>query len=181
MKILDITANPTFSGDIQITVTVPKDAQSTVEELLSLNKAELPQYEIKVLKKRNKRSLDANAYMWVLCDKLAKKLNSTADEIYMLMISRYGTSEIVPIKKEAVESFVIKWQSQGLGNICLNLGDCKRTEGYQNIKMFFGSSTYDTKEMSVLIDGIVSEAKEQGIETLTPAELERIKKDWGKK
>ncbi len=179
MKILNITANPTFAGDIQIAVTVPKDTQQAVEELLTIDKAELPQYELKVVKKRNKRSLDANAYMWVLCDKLAKKLNSTADEIYKIMINRYGTSEIVPIKKEAVEPFAVKWQAQGLGNMCINLGDCKRTKGYQNLKIFFGSSKYNTKEMSNLIDGIVSEAKEQGIEVIPPAELERLKKDWG--
>ncbi len=178
MEILDITANPTFSGDIQITLTVPQSAQTTVEELLAIDKGNLPQYELKVLKKRNRRSLDANAYMWVLCDKLAKKLNTAADEIYKEMINRYGTSEIVPIRADAVQAFIDKWQSQGLGNMCLNLGDCRRTEGYQNIKIFFGSSTYNTKEMSVLIDGIVTEAKEQGIETLPSEELERLKESW---
>ena len=59
------------------------------------------------------------------------------------------------------------------------MGDCRNTEGYRNIKCYFGSSTFDTKEMSHFIDMIVTDCEELGIETATPDELARLKQTWG--
>lgn len=71
-----------------------------------------------------------------------------------------------------------KWCSQGLGNIADDLGACRNTSGYRNFKIYFGGRTYDSKEMSLLIDGIVYEVKELGIETMTPEEIEKLKVAW---
>ena len=70
------------------------------------------------------------------------------------------------------------WDSQGVGNSHIVIGDSK-IDGYVNIRFFWGSSEYDTANMSRLIDGIISECREQGIETMTPSELERLKQQWG--
>lgn len=178
MKIKSLSASMTWEGDIQLTVTLPREYQSVIDELLKIDKTDIHKYELKVEKRRKKRSLDSNAYLWVLCDKIAKELNSTSEEIYQDIVQRYGVSEIIPIKAEACKVFMQKWCSQGLGNIADDLGACRNTPGYRNIKIYFGSSTYDSKEMSVLIDGIVYEAKELGIETMTPEEIERLKVNW---
>ena len=66
-----------------------------------------------------------------------------------------------------------------MGNSHIVMGESK-IEGYVNIRFFWGSSKYDTANMSRLIDGIISECKEQGIETLPPEELERLKQQWGR-
>ena len=51
--------------------------------------------------------------------------------------------------------------------------------GYGLVSCYDDKSTYDTKEMSVLIDGTVADAKELGIDTITPAELQEMKERWG--
>ena len=133
------------------------------------------QYEIKVYKK--KRSLDANSYCWVLCKKIADELRVTKEEVYRKAINEVGKFEIIPIKDEAADTFINAWKSKGVGWIC-EVFNKSKIEGYTNLIAYYGSSIYNSKEMSILIDSIVSEAKELNIETLTPNELERLKSLW---
>lgn len=134
------------------------------------------QYEIKEHKK--KRSLDANSYCWVLCKKIADELRITKEEVYRKAINEVGKFEIIPIKNEAVDTFINAWKSKGIGWIC-EVFNKSKIDGYTNLIIYYGSSIYDTKEMSILIDNIVQEAKQLGIETLTPDEIERMKTMWG--
>lgn len=134
------------------------------------------QYEIKEYKK--KRSLDANSYCWVLCKKIADKLKITKEEVYIKAIHEVGTFEILPIRDEAVDIFIKAWSSKGIGWLCEVLNKSK-LDGYTNLIAYYGSSIYDTKEMSILIDNIVQEAKQLEIETMTPRELEELMSMWG--
>lgn len=134
------------------------------------------QYEITEYKK--KRSLDANSYCWVLCKKIADKLRITKEEVYIKVIHEVGKFEILPIKDEAVDTFIKAWTSKGIGWLCEVLNKSK-LDGYTNLIAYYGSSIYDTKEMSVLIDNIVQEAKQLNIETMPPNELEQLKSLWG--
>lgn len=134
--------------------------------------------KIDIKKYRENRSLNANAYAWVLIDKIAKKINTTKEEIYREIIKRVGVFEILPIKEIAVETFCRRWQSKGLGWVCDNLGACKTLNGYVNIVAYYGTSTYDTKEMSRFIDEVVAEAKSQNIQTETPEQIENLKSLW---
>lgn len=130
--------------------------------------------DIKAVKHREKRSLDANAYAWVLMSKIAAALNTSKDEIYEEMLRRYGVlyedddGYITITVKNSVDMHKVDghWQL---------IKDNGTFKAYAMIK---GSSQYDTKEMGCFIDGIVSEAKELGIETLTPHELEQMKAGW---
>lgn len=129
---------------------------------------------ISLSKWRNKRSLDANAYMWVLLQKLAEYLKTDKDSLYLIMLRRYGRFTHIIVRPEMVEDVQKEWRaSEVLSPVMVN-----GAEGIQ-IRCYFGSHTYDTKQMSVLIDGIVSECKECGIETATPDELKRMKEQWG--
>jgi len=146
---------------------------SDVKEVVSNGKdlsVEIKQY-------RERRSLDANAYCWVLCQKIAEVVKSTKEEVYRRAIKDVGQFEILPIKAEAVERWMETWASRGLGWFAEVMDDSK-LPGYKKIISYYGSSIYDSKEMSVLVDWIVQEAKEIGVETLTPAQLEQMKKDW---
>ena len=128
---------------------------------------------------RRKRSLDANAYMWVLCDKISQAIQCTTKEnVYRNAIHQVGVFETVPLKDEAVERWIENWQKKGIGWVAEVLHPAK-TDGYTLVINYYGSSTYNTKEMSRLIDNIVQTAKEFGVETLTPDELERMKAAWG--
>ena len=136
------------------------------------------EYVCTVEEKTKKRSLDANAYAWVLLGKIAKKVGIAKEDVYRNYIKDVGDNyEIVPIKKEAEERWVKNWQKKGIGWVCEVLGNSK-IEGYVNIINYFGSSTYDSKQMSALINLIVHDCKDQGIETMTPAELQILMEEW---
>ena len=124
---------------------------------------------------REKRSLDANAYAWVLMKKIAEAIHTDKWTVYLMMLERYSPvfTHII-VRPEAVERVKGEWRTvKVLGPIQVN-----GSSGIQ-LQCYFGSSTFDSKEMSSFIDGIVSECKEMGIETLPPDEIERMRREWG--
>lgn len=133
--------------------------------------------DIEAKKHKNKRSLDANAYCWVLLGELAKKTNLKPVDVYKMAIKDIGVYEVLPIKDIAVEKFTEAWQKNGIGWVCETIGKSK-LEGYTNVKAYYGSSSYDSKEMSRLIDSIVEDCKLQGIPTDTPEQIARYKEAW---
>lgn len=166
-----------FNADMQPEIILTTQRSYLSEEYNKLVEAvannKVLDAEIKV--HRERRSLDANAYMWVLLSKLADALHTTKDELYLIMLERYGVFTHVVVKPEVVERVKQEWRTvRELGEVTIN-----GKTGIQ-LQCYFGSSTYDTKEMSRLIDGVVSECKEVDIETLTPRELSVLKQDWGK-
>ena len=117
---------------------------------------------------RKKRSLDANAYFWVLVGKIADKLRASKDEIYFEMLKKYGQSITVTVRAG------LDLSRAGFKYYELFKDGISAGKPFEAYRVFIGSSQYDTREMSVLIDGVVQEAKELGIETLTPIELAEI-------
>ena len=84
------------------------------------------QYDIEVKIHREKRSLDANAYFWVLCGKLADKLQVDKTTVYRQLIKEIGDNfEILPIRNDAVDTFIKNWSGGHLGFVCDNLGASK--------------------------------------------------------
>ena len=126
-------------------------------------------FEIK--EHKEKRSLTANAYAWSLIGKIADALRTSKDEVYLDMLKRYGQSEMVSV----VSSIDVTGYFKYYEPIATTMLQGKEFTHY---KIFKGSSEYDSREMAVLIDGIVSEAKELDIETLPPDEVERLKEMW---
>ena len=120
--------------------------------------------------------MSQNSYLWVLLNELAIKLNSTKEEIYREFIKDYGICVPVPIKNDAVESFIDKWSKNGIGWFCQDLGESK-LDGFTKLMAYYGSSTYNTKEMSRLIDAVVDACKDNGIETLTPDEIRLLQNE----
>jgi hypothetical protein len=120
---------------------------------------------------RKKRSLNANAYAWVLIGKIADSLRSSKDEVYLMMLKRYGQSEIVSVLSDVNVDGFFKY-FEPYAEATLNGKD------FIHYKVYKGSSEFDTREMAILIDGLVYEAEELGIETLPPHEVERLKVMW---
>ena len=128
-------------------------------------------YDLEVREHRNKRSLDANAYAWVLIGKLADAMRITPKEVYrQAIVNIGGNCEVIPIKEEAAERFKQIWENQGLGWPCVDMGKSK-IPGYRNLRAYYGSSTYDTRQMAQLIDNLVQDCKALDIETLPPEKL----------
>lgn len=131
---------------------------------------------IEVKRWRKKRSLDANAYAWVLIDKIAQATGVPKTEVYRQAIREIGgVSDIVAVPDNAVDKFREGWSKQGIG-WQTEILDSK--PGYKRIVVYYGSSTYDAKQMSALIDSLVQEAQALGIETLPPAEIARLNSQW---
>lgn len=127
------------------------------------------QFEVKEY--HPKRSLNANAYAWALITKISDAVRKNKDEVYLEMLKAYGQSELVSVRSEINVSAYFKYYEKA--------GTSKLGEkNFTHYRIYKGSSEYDTLEMSILIDGIVQEAENLGIQTLTPAELERLKSLW---
>ena len=146
------------------------------ESLSSIEELKEDKLSIEIKKYKNKRSLDANAYMWVLISKLEEKLNISKDIIYKDAIRNIGVYEVIPVKNEAVERFIEAWTKNGLGWVCETTKS--KLEGYTNILAYYGSSTYNTAEMSRLIDFVVQECKQLNIETMSRTELNSKKESY---
>ena len=117
----------------------------TIEQIIQylFKQDKTKKYEIKEYKE--KRSLDANAYAWVLLGKLQDKLHIPKEEIYRDAIRNIGSYEVIPIKNEAVEKFRQAWSKKGLGWITETTKS--KLDGYTNVIAYYGSSIYDTKEI----------------------------------
>lgn len=120
---------------------------------------------------KEKRSLNANSYFWVLVNKIADAVRSSKDEIYLELLKKYGQSEMISVVSSIDVSGYFKYyepiattQLQG--------------KEFTHYRIYKGSSEYNTHEMAVLIDGAVAEANELKIPTLTPEEIARLKGMW---
>lgn len=158
----------TASGELKVILTAPR---IYAKQFDSLPKGKDLAVQIKEYRKR--RSIDANNYFWVLCDEVAKAIGSTKEEIYRQKIKECGVFEILPIKSEAVDEFVSRFSKNGLGWFAESM-DASKLEGYQRVMVYFGSSTYNTAEMSRIIESVVADCKELGIPTLTDNEIKSL-------
>jgi hypothetical protein len=172
--ITDIRADM-FNGDVYIVLRA-NEKQSVMACYNELANEE--KLSIKIAKYREKRSNDANAYCWVLIGKLAEKLNIPKDEIYRDAIKQIGGNyEIVCVVDAAVEKLCSGWRNNGIGWQTDTMPS--KIEGCTNVVLYYGSSTYDTAQMSRLINIIVDACREQNIETRTPDEIANLLSLWG--
>lgn len=128
-------------------------------------------YDVKIDKHREKRSLNANAYLWKLVTEIGNVLNKSKEEVYLQMLIDYGQSEMVSILSEIDVKGYFKYYKLA-GTSILN------GKEFNHYKIYKGSSEYDTKEMSILLNGVVQEAKNLGIKTKDDIELERLLEEW---
>lgn len=128
-------------------------------------------YDVKIDKHREKRSLNANAYLWKLVTEIGNILNKSKEEVYLQMLIDYGQSEMVSILSEIDVKGYFKYYKLA-GTSLLN------GKEFNHYKIYKGSSEYDTKEMSILLNGVVQEAKNLGIKTKDDIELERLVEEW---
>ena len=132
---------------------------------------------VDVKKYKQKRSLDANAYCWVLLDKLSAKLNRPKIELYREFVKDVGENNVVICaENKAVEALISGWEHNGMGWVTDTLPS--KIEGCTNVILYYGSSTYDTAQMSRLTQLIVDECEEQGIPTETPNEIAKRLSLW---
>ena len=153
----------------QLTLEVNElnDFKQLVDDMNGLEKLSI---EIKPY--REKRSLNANNYCWKILTEIADVLRAGKDEIYLKMLKRYGQSDLISVLSHVPVAHYFKYFEEA-GTSKLN------GKEFTHYRVYKGSSEYDSREMSIFIDGVVSEAKELGIQTETPDEIARLKALWG--
>lgn len=155
-----------------ITVTLSLNEVS-VQELQGIKDCE--KLSISMKKWRPKRSLNANAYAWVLMSKIAEVLDTSKEEVYELCLQRYG----VIYKDDDGYITVTVNKKVDMSKIEGHWKCYKEKDNFVSYLMIKGTSEYDSAEMAHFIDCVVEEAKHLEIETLPPSELARMKQEWG--
>ena len=127
-------------------------------------------YEIE--RKKKKRSTDANALCWKLCTEIANVLRADKDSIYVDMLKKYGQSDVVSVLSVVdVKPYFKYYDEFGKGTV--------NGKEFTHYKVFKGSSEYDTREMSILLDGIIDEAKALDIDVISEREKSLLLQEWG--
>ena len=141
------------------------------------------EYVIEIKKKSKSRSMNANAYCWVLCQKIAKELSkngyTSKEDVYRKAIKDCGHFSYVPVREDAVERYIQIWQGHGLGWLAEDIGECQNLKGYHNIMCYHGSSVYTVAEMQRLIDCLVDECHQLGIQLEDSDYIQSLVKEWG--
>ena len=139
---------------------------------------DLPKISVELKQYKERRSLDANAYCWVLIDKLAEKVGVSKESIYREAIKHIGGNcEIVCVTNVAVDKVRQGWERNGIGWLTETFPS--KLDGCTNIILYYGSSVYDTAQMSRLLDNIIQDCEALNIQTETPEKIAEMKSLWG--
>ena len=158
------------SGETIISFTV--NEKTALQEVDKLKDKKL---SIKAVQHREKRSLDANALLWSCLGEIATVLRTDKWEVYLQMLKRYGKYTYICVKPNVVDAMKAQWrESEEIGKIDIN--------GKEAVQMlcYFGSSTYDSKEFSALLDGVISEMCEIGLQPPASGDMKRALEQWEK-
>jgi hypothetical protein len=165
-QIDDVTVSLTGKPKLTLVINEKSDLLCGYDDMKDIEKL-----SIEIKQYREKRSLNANAYAWKLIGEIADIARASKEEIYLEMLRRYGQSELISVLAHIPIQHYVKYYDEA-GESKLN------GKLFKHYRVYKGSSEFDTREMSVLIDGIVGEAKELGIQTETPEQLAKIKSLW---
>lgn len=156
--------------DGKVEFSFSTDSRSAAEALEKLRDKEL---RIKVVQYRKKRSLSANALFWHCVGKIAEATGQDKWNVYLSMLRQYGKFTYICCHEEMVDEVRSQWRESMIWNsVDIN--------GKPAVQMlcFFGSSSYNTKEMSKLIDGTISDMKELGLEPPMPQDIKVALENW---
>lgn len=159
-----------------LTLEVNENTETLFRIFEELKTAE--KLSIKITKYTKKRSLDANAYCWVLIGKIAEKTNVPREEVYRSAIKEIGGNyDVVCAQDKAVESLRESWSKNGIGWITDTFPS--KIEGCTNVVVYYGSSSYDSQQMCRLINILVQDCEQLGIEVKSQEEIDSLLSSWG--
>lgn len=165
--------NLSFSldGESVFTIATREDCRGIWDDLHETD------VEVTIKKHRKKRSLDANAYAWVLMDKLAEATGRPKMQIYRDAVKDVGgNTETVCVRDKAVDRLREGWSRNGAGWVTETMPS--KLDGCTNVLLYYGSSSFDTAQMSRLIDNLVQDCAALGIETMPPYKLNALLEEW---
>ena len=167
----------TRSGEQIISFTTKSDFTDEFDKLKDFD------VNIEIKRHRWKRSNDANSYCWVLCQKIADKLidddaKNTKEKVYRAAIREIGVfKDFNNLSLSEAKTLRTAWGKLGTGWVTEQVDYTQNGENVM-VRCYYGSSQYNTKQMSRLIDNLVDDCKALGIPTETPEQIEQIKSLW---
>lgn len=170
--IMIIGVHTAFTEYVKVAFSIKQNED--FEKLRKLEGYQLDDYTL-TLSKRRSKSLNANSYLWALCTEIANKIGVTKEDVYRKAIREVGTYIEGVYHVEDIPELEETWGVGKIGWFIETWGDGTT---FQTVRLYKGSSVYDGDQMRILIDYVVDEAKDLGIETLTPNELEHLKSMW---
>ena len=164
-----------YGGEWVLSFSTKADAGKVYERLKDA------EVSVEVKKYSPQRSKDANSFCWALCTDIGKAIKPPIpkEEVYRRAIREVGEYEPLPIKAEAVETFQSRWQTKGTGWFAEVIDDSK-LPGYKLVFAYYGSSTYDSVSMGRLIEFLVDEMEQMGLQIPAKKEQEELLKSWGR-
>lgn len=173
-KLTGLTFNQ--DGTQNITVTVTSDFRQEYDELKDV------EIEVKISKYYPRRSNNANSYCWELCGKIAEKLSLegttyTKEDVYRNAIKEVGIWKDFTLDPEAAKTISVAWQNLGTGWVVEQVDYTPDGEDVI-VRFYYGSSRYNVRQMSRLLDNLIQDCEALGIEHKTPEEIEKLKSLW---
>lgn len=166
----NLRVTPIADGTLRVELTLPDQSSGNHLTMLA-NTCDKLNVDIK--KYRKKRSLTANGLLWKLADELAKVLKSTKEEVYHEAVRKVGLYNEFEVDPKAVKALAVGWCSKGEG-WQVEVSNEVTTEGNRVVRLYSGSSVYNTKQFSRLLEYIIDECKNLGIETAPQEEVDRL-------
>lgn len=154
------------SGKLLVTLSVERAAETVLS-----NFTQDQELEVTMKKYSPKRSTNANAYMWTLLGELASAVGSTANELYISYICDYGEWTVSPVQEDIADMMIQAWGEKGIGYFAEKMPRDSKLKGYVNIIFYFGTHLYTKDKFSALLEQIVDDCKDQGIDTRPPEEI----------
>ena len=166
-----LSNNVRFTDDGKVIVTFEiNERMSALEMMDELLSKEL--LDIKVDQHKEKRSLNANNYAWKIMTEIGNRTRQPKEDVYLTMLKRYGQSEMVSVLAGIPFGKYVKYFDE--------VGESElKGKLFKHYRVYQGSSEFTTEEMTIFLDGVVSEAKDLGIPTETPEQLAKMKGLWG--
>lgn len=163
----------------QLIIDIPHDQRGSVMHWLKNRKDR--DYDLTIKEHRNVRSQDANQKMWALIHEMSTMIKLTPEEIYQGYIPDVGNNfRVFPVKPEDINEFAADWCHGHLGRMVEDMGPCRKRDliGYHNLRCYKGSSEYDTKTFSRLLELVCQDCKQLGINTLSEREQSLLLEEW---
>lgn len=119
---------------------------------------------LEIKKVQEKRSHRANAFLWALCDLIAKAMHVSSTWVYMDAVDHAGVHEYIIIRKKALRRFTETWSKRGMGWFCKAVDQIGEGDNAKvTLKCVYGSSSYTSKEMNDLLEYVTQEAETAGV------------------
>lgn len=138
---------------------------------------------IEIKKLNKKRSLSANDFCWAMCTDIGKALTPplSKEEVYRRAIKAVGSYEPMLVEEDKVDAWSRIWSSGRVGWFIEVIDDSREYPGCKIVHAYYGTSIYDTKEMSLILNYLKDEMEQMELQIpMSKKEEERVLAQWSK-